>query len=268
MLDVVFPKVGNGPFPAVILLHGTGPANQGKKGMLPLAQELARQGYVAIAVSYRCKPEDAFPAPIGDVQCAIHWVRDHANQYKIDKDRIGVLGFSGGGTLACLLGMNGTNWNGNNGPVQRDPCIRAVVSFYAPTDFPQLHQVHQAKIKANGIGFLQKAESSYIILALENWLGGPPAKVPQKWAFPSPMTYVTKNLPAFLLLHGGEDTMIPAVQSLNLASKLKEFGNSVVLLIFGNAGHDFEQKSATDKRLAIAAVLAFLEYHLKPKAKP
>src|SRR5262249_54584791 len=120
MVDVIFPKVGNGPFPAVILIHGSGPANKGKRGMVPLAQGLALPGYVGIVVSYRCKPEDGFPAPILDVQSAIRWLRANAIQYKIDKNRIGVWGFSGGGTLACLLGMKGTNWNGNNAPAQRD----------------------------------------------------------------------------------------------------------------------------------------------------
>src|SRR5262245_26871474 len=48
-LDLVCPKVGAGPFPAVVLLHGTGPFTKGRIGMIPLAQELARNGYVAIA---------------------------------------------------------------------------------------------------------------------------------------------------------------------------------------------------------------------------
>jgi hypothetical protein len=36
MLDVVCPPSGEGPFPAVIMLHGAGPANKGRKGMAPL----------------------------------------------------------------------------------------------------------------------------------------------------------------------------------------------------------------------------------------
>jgi acetyl esterase/lipase len=254
MLDVIFPKLGGGPFPAVILLHGTGPANQGKEGMVPLAQELARQGYVAIAVSYRSKPEDAFPAPIQDVRCAIRWLRGQANQYKIDKDRIGVVGFSGGGTLACLLGMNG--------PVQNGDRVQAVVSFYGPTDFARLHEVCQAKLKVKETCFEERVQSWFIIPALEKWLGGSPSKVPESYALPSPVTHVTRNLPPFLLIHGAEDTMIPVEQSQRLATKLKESGNPVGLLIIGCAGHDFEEKDPINRRLAMAAVLAFLDDHL------
>lgn len=157
MLDVIFPKVGNGPFPAVILLHGSGPANKGKKGMLPLAQELALQGYVGIGVEYRCKPEDGFPAPIQDVQCAIRWLRAHADQYKIDQDRIGVLGFSGGGTLACLLGMKNKELE-NQADFRKDPDrVRAIVSFYGATDLASLHE---------GCAKKSKSESS------TRWKGG------------------------------------------------------------------------------------------------
>jgi acetyl esterase/lipase len=230
--------------------------------MLPLAQELALQGYVGIAVDYRCKPEDGFPAPIQDVQCAIRWLRTQAGQYKIDKDRIGVLGFSGGGTLACLLGMKGTTWKGDNRPVQIDGRPQAVVSFYGPTDFAQLHQGCQAKINAKESGPLEKAQSSYIMHTLERWLGGPPSKVPQSYALVSPVTHVAANLPPILLIQGAEDTVTPPQQSQLFASKLKGAGNSVGLLIVGGAGHDFEDKSASDKRLAMAAVLAFLDDHL------
>jgi acetyl esterase/lipase len=106
--------------------------NKGRKGMAPLAQLFARQKYVGIAVSYRCKPEDAFPAPIQDVECAIRWLRTHADQYKIDKDRIGVVGFSGGGALACLLGMKSFQDDLDNKEMRPEPFggVQAVVSFY------------------------------------------------------------------------------------------------------------------------------------------
>jgi len=65
-----------------------------------------------------------------------------------------------------------------------------------------------------------------------------------------------------LLIHGAEDTVIPAQQSLFLASRLKGSGSPVGLLIVGGAGHDFEEKNPINRRLAMAAVLAFLDHHL------
>jgi acetyl esterase/lipase len=264
MLDIVCPQSGDGPFPAVILLHGAGPANKGRKGMAPLAQLLARQRYVGISVSYRCKPEDAFPAPIQDVQCAILWLRAHADQYKIDKDRIGVLGFSGGGTLACLLGMKSFQDDLDNKDRRPEHFggVQAVVSFYGPTDFAQLHEVCQGRAKAKESCLEERIQSSYIIQALEKWLGGAPSKVPEHYALASPMTYVSKNSSPILLIHGADDSVVPVEQSQLLAKKLKMSGSPVGLLVVGGAGHDFDEKNRTNGRLAFAAVLAFLDDHL------
>ena len=74
-LDLVLPDQGEGPFPTVVLFHGAGPFTKGRKGLMPWAKELAVKGYVAVAVSYRCRPEAAFPAPVHDAKCAVHWLR-------------------------------------------------------------------------------------------------------------------------------------------------------------------------------------------------
>src|SRR5262245_43215363 len=104
-LDLAYPKAGKGPFPAVVILHGTGLITKGRKNNVPLALDLGRRGFVGVAVSFRHKPDDPFPGAIEDVKCAVRWLRAHARKFRIDPDRIGALGYSGGGCLACLLGM-------------------------------------------------------------------------------------------------------------------------------------------------------------------
>jgi acetyl esterase/lipase len=264
MLDVVCPPSGEGPFPAVMLVHGAGPVNQGRKGTLPLARELARRGYVAIAVTYRYAPEEAFPAPIQDVSCAIRWLRAHADEYKVDKDRIGVVGFSCGGTLACLLGMKGCQDDRASEDKVGEPsgCLRAIVSFYGPTDFARLHEFCQRKIKAKEGSTGEKMQSGFIMQALEKWLGGPPSKVPEQYALASPLLQVRKDSPPVLLIHGGDDNVVPVEQSRLLAEKLQESGRPVNLLIIGGVGHAFDAKNGTNQHLASAAVLAFLEEYL------
>ena len=242
-LDLTMPIQGKGPFPAVIVLHGTGPLNNGRKGFRLLGQRLACQGYVALAVGFRCKPTDAYPASIQDVEAALDWVLKNAAKYRIDKERIGVLGFSGGGTLGCLLGM------------KKSGQVRAVISYSAPSDLIRLHKT------AKGI------EGWFIATMLEQWFGGPPhGKVRAKYEAASPVTYVHKKAAPMLLLHGSADPVIPVEQSQLLAQKLKKAGAKVALLTFEHAPHDFDELPDMNARLAAVVVEAFLQDQLKPKA--
>src|SRR5262249_32707918 len=135
-LDLLLPGRGPGPFPAVILLHGAGPFNKGRKGLLPFAEELARKGYVAAAVSYRCGPDAAFPGPVHDAKCAVRWLRAHAAEYRIDAGRVAVVGWSCGGYLACMVGMTSPadGLEGDSGHLDQPSHVQAVVSYSAPTD--------------------------------------------------------------------------------------------------------------------------------------
>jgi len=269
MLDISYPGRGAGPFPTVILLHGCGPANKGRKGTVPLAHELARRGYVGVAVSYRCKPEDAFPASLDDIQGALRWVRAHTDECRIDKNRIGIVGFSGGGTLACLVGVTGKGLENDDRLPRGSGPVQAIISFYAPTDFARLHETCLEKSKAKGPCTVEKMQSSYIRQVLEKWLGGPPSKVPELYALASPMSQTSQNCPPMLLIHGADDAVVPVEQSQRFAKKLQKTGRPVSLLVVEGAGHDFEEKNRTDGRLAFAAVLAFLDEHLLTiKGKP
>ncbi|MEZ6115570.1 MAG: alpha/beta hydrolase [Pirellulaceae bacterium] len=68
-------------------------------------------GVTAVVLKYRVprrSPDSPHQAPLQDVQRAIRLVRHHAQEWKIDPDRIGVLGFSAGGHLTV---MAGTQWD-------------------------------------------------------------------------------------------------------------------------------------------------------------
>ena len=119
-LDLARPQ-GDGPFPAIVFIHGGGWYQGNRQGYRGQIQEAAKRGYVAATISYRLMQFDEskketttatpiFPAQIHDAKAAIRWLRANAKKYHVDPDRIGVTGGSAGGHLSLLGGLT-------------DPCV-------------------------------------------------------------------------------------------------------------------------------------------------
>jgi len=69
-----------------------------------VARWLNSIGVAGIVLKYRHAPKYQHPVPLVDAQRAIRHVRSHASEWKVDPDRVGILGFSAGGHLASTAG--------------------------------------------------------------------------------------------------------------------------------------------------------------------
>ena len=136
-LNLARPKTGDGPFPAVVCIHGGGFRAGTREGYDNLCIRLAEHGYVAVTVTYRLAPKYPFPAAIHDVKAAVRWARANAAKYRIDPDRIGVTGGSAGGHLAQFLGVTADvkEFEGDGGNASQSSRVACVVNFYGPSDF-------------------------------------------------------------------------------------------------------------------------------------
>src|SRR5207253_5788055 len=104
-VNLARPKEASGRSPAVLCIHGGGFRAGKREGWDARCQQLAEHGYVAATVTYRLAPKYQFPAAVHDVKAAVRWLRANADKYKIDPQRIGVVGDSAGGHLAQFLGV-------------------------------------------------------------------------------------------------------------------------------------------------------------------
>ncbi len=84
-----------------------------------IATWLNEQGVAGIVLQYRIAPYK-HPAPLLDAQRAMRTVRSHAAEWKLDPQRIGIIGFSAGGHVASTLG---THYDAGN-PAATDPVDR------------------------------------------------------------------------------------------------------------------------------------------------
>jgi acetyl esterase/lipase len=136
-LNLARPSKGDGPFPAVVCIHGGGFRAGDRKGWDGRCIKLAQEGYVAVTVSYRLAPKYQFPAAVYDCKAAVRWLRANARKYHVDPDRIGVTGDSAGGHLALFLGVTGDakHFEGDGGNPEQSSRVACVVSWYGPSDF-------------------------------------------------------------------------------------------------------------------------------------
>ncbi len=254
-LDIAYPSQGAGPFPVVVILHGTG-VSKGRKANVPLAFQLAQKGYVGVAVTFRHTAKDPYPAAIKDAWAAVRWVRKNAGRYRIDPQRIAALGYSGGGALACLLGMTEDSCRAKDAPSSQ---VQAVVAYYPLTDLARLHD----DCGKNRLGI---AGTLFIRPSLAQWLGGIPAQVKERYAAASPVTHVHKKMAPLLLLHGTDDKLVPAEQSQLLADRAALKGGKATLLLLPGAGHLFDGRGDDNTLLAAAMAQVFLDRHLRASA--
>jgi len=92
-----------GPRAAIIICPGGGYTHRAEHERAPFARLFAEHGIVGIVCHYRAYPH-LFPAPIADAARAVRLTRHLADRFGIDPDRVGLMGFSAGGHLACTTG--------------------------------------------------------------------------------------------------------------------------------------------------------------------
>lgn len=238
---------------AVIVIHGGSWSGGDKSDFATYDRWLAANGRVVFDVEYRlANNTQQFPAQLADVKCAIAWVRNHAAQYHVDPERLALLGRSAGGQLALLAA-----YTANVPTPQTDSCnaretsVRAVISFYGPTDlaWDYTHPGRPDVIDTRHV--------------LENYLGGSPASAPQTYASASPIEHVSAQSPPTLFLHGGHDQLVRAENVERILPRLAAAGVpfSYVYLPWANHGFDYNF-NGWSSQIAQAEISKFLDSHL------
>jgi acetyl esterase/lipase len=244
-LNLARPAAANGPFPAVLCIHGGGFRAGTREYYDNLCIKLAERGYVAATVTYRLSPKHKFPAAIYDCKAAVRWLRANAATSKIDPNKIGVMGSSAGGHLAQFLAVTADvpRFEGDGGNPNQSSSVACVVNFYGPSDFTKSYgkSVDAAEV-------------------LPMWLGGNIETARALHIQASPLYWVTPAAAPTLCIHGTNDKYVAHEQAVWLVDKLKAATVEAELLTLPGAGHGFK---GHDAETADQAMFEFFDKKLK-----
>ncbi|MCV9933152.1 alpha/beta hydrolase [Flavobacterium sp. LS1R47] len=201
--------------PAVIMIHGGGWKSGNKSQMQVLGQEIASKGYSCFAIEYRLSLEAKYPQAIYDVKNAIKFIKDNANRFHVDPNKIAILGCSSGGQIAALIGTT------NNDLALRDTLNKSKSTATV-----------NAIIDIDGILAFKHPESEEGEMAAF-WLNGTYEENPKNWENASAVTHTNKNTPPILFInssfgrfHAGRDDMIAILNQNKIYNEVKTIQNS------------------------------------------
>ena len=241
-MDVVTPKVGKGPFPAVLCIHGGGWSAGHKKDMVGCAYMLGQLGFVTTSIDYRLAPHAHFPAQVEDAKSAVRYMRRHAKELDIDPSRIGVVGSSAGGHLALFLGTTDKLYNDTSQP-QVSSAVAVVVSLAGPTSLSLPLPPASEKI-------------------VERFIGKSRSENPELFERASPAHYLTAATAPILMIHGSKDELVPYNQATTMLAACKKTGVEAELITIADGGHGGGGNQA-DWDASILKMADFLQKHLK-----
>jgi acetyl esterase/lipase len=235
LLDLYVPEKADKPLPLIIWIHGGAWMAGSKDGPSP-ALRFTANGYAVAQVGYRLSQEAKFPAQIQDCKAAVRWLRANAAKYNLAPDKFIAWGSSAGGHLVALLGTSGgvVELEGNANDLKESSRVQAVVDWFGPTDF-----LHIGDAKSDIPHNSPDSPESKLI-------GGALLENKDKAAKASPITYVSKDAPPFLIMHGDQDRTVPFNQSELLYAALKKAGVDVTFVPMKGAGHGFGGPEALD----------------------
>ncbi|MBE2214214.1 MAG: alpha/beta hydrolase [Opitutaceae bacterium] len=223
-LDLYRPS-GDGPFPAVLIIHGGG-WDTGERAMeRPLAKRLAASGFVTVPVSYRLGPAGRFPLALHDLKAAVRWLRAHASELAIDPEAIGAVGGSAGGELAAMLGATNEidRFEGDGPHREVSSAVQAVVNIDGLVDFTGPELLAQQRATPS-------APTRFIGVSCDDDL--------EAWREASPLTHLgLRSAPTLFVNSTGPAPILPGREEMS--RRLTMMGIESQILTMENSPHVF-----------------------------
>jgi acetyl esterase/lipase len=250
-LDIYRPRgVDLSDAPVLVQIHGGGwtIGTKEEQGLI-LMNLLASRGWVCVSVNYRLAPKYPWPTQIVDVKRALGWVHEHIAEYGGDPSYVAITGGSAGGHLSALAALTPGLAEYQPGFTDSDTSVVAAVPFYGVYDMAGLTgDRHSIGMRDDFLG--------------PRVFKKDPAEHLDAFVQASPLTHVHSQAPDFFVIHGRNDTLVPASQARIFVETMREKSDATVTYLeLPGTQHAFEIFSSIRSQHVIRAVTRWLEWH-------
>lgn len=199
--------------PAILSVHGGRwrAGNRADASSIKVTQ-WAEFGYFAMSIDYRLVGGSPAPAPQLDLLCAIRWLHAHAEEYRIDPERVYLIGQSAGGQMVSLVATAGeAGFPRVGGWEKARTDVRAVISVAATYE---LNSLSWGNLWTPVTGNVEEARRHA-----------------------SPITHVSATTRPLLVIHSDDDKSVPVQQAADMAAKLTAAGVQHRYVHYTDKGH-------------------------------
>jgi acetyl esterase len=248
----VYQPQGQGPFPAILEVHG-GAWNRGDRLQnAPMVEALAASGVVVASIDFRLGTHSPYPASIADVNYATRWLKRHASDFGAVADGLGALGYSSGGHMVVLSAMRPHDPRYAALPLEGDADARMayVMSGWGVLD-PHARYLH-----ARGQGKTDLLESHHRYFIDEDGMReANPQQILERGE--------AVELPPVLLFQGADDDVLSPRTAERFVEAYGRAGGVVELALYPGGGHGYAREAGPNAARTLDLLKSFIERQLR-----
>ena len=256
LLARIYQPQSDGPFPALLDLHGGAWNNQERTANVAMDESLARSGILVVAIDLTRAPEAPYPASIQDANYGVRWLKHKAREWKGDPATVGALGSSSGGHEIELCAMRPNDPRYNAHKLTEAPDIDASLNYVA-TRSP-VSNPYARFLNAESLGREEMVQNSKKYFSpWETIHEGNPQEILDRGE--------KVTLPPLLIMQGElDDNVRPAVQD-KFVQSYRAAGGECQYEVFAGCEHLWVREPGPQTDRAHEMVKAFIARQLKAK---
>jgi acetyl esterase/lipase len=216
----------------------------------PMLHEFVRRGWVAVACNYRLAPKNVWPAQIEDVTRTLAWIKKYVATYGGDPARVVVAGGSAGGHLAALLALSSEDptWRPRDVEGVSDWSVRGAIPLYGVLEMTGDEQ----HWRGLGRGLRTLLEHRIVLKSYD--------EDPALYEAMSPYHRLHEGAPPFLVVQGGNDTLVDVNVARNFVEEFRRVALSRIYYVeLPFTQHAFDVSASPRTSAVVRAAVVFAE---------